>query len=76
MMEGPVFRSNVTPDVALSDGNGSDWFVSLVAPAVQLGGVRYAPAGEPIAGLGPLVFYGVLALAGYGLITLTRRGLR
>lgn len=69
-----TLSTNATPPIELSLGTNEQpsWLVSLLQPSVDLGAVHYAPAGEPAAGMGTLVFFGVLLLAGYGLIRLTR----
>ena len=69
-----TLRTNFTPPIELSIGSSEqpNPLVTLLQPAVDFGGVQYAPAGEPAAGLGTVVFFGVLLLASYGLIRLTK----
>lgn len=69
-----TLRTNLTPDIPLDVTRGGESpLLRLLQPAVDLGGAIYAPAGEPVAGLGPFVFFGVLGLATYGAFTLARR---
>jgi len=77
-----VIETNVTPPLELElagaaggEGDGGP-LLALVRPTVRgdVAGfpVRWAPAGEAIAGLGSVVFVGVLLLALYGAWSLLR----
>ena len=77
-----VLLSNITPPIPLSGGGGGGFGQRLMAwirPGIVgtlplVGAVNIAPYGAPTPGVGTLVFYGVLALTGYGAFKLfTRR---
>ncbi len=76
-----VLLSNITPPIPLG-GTGTGFSQKLLAwirPGIVgtlplVGAINVAPYGAPTPGVGPVVFYSVLALAGYGLFKLLKRG--
>ena len=77
-----VLLSNITPPIPLNGTGGggfSQRLMQLIRPGIVgtlplVGAVNVAPYGAPTPGVGTVVFYSVLALAGYGLFTLLKRG--
>lgn len=77
-----VLLSNITPPIPLSGSVGGGFsarFMGLIRPGIVgtlplVGSVNVAPYGAPTPGVGSVVFYTVLALAGYGLFKLLKRG--
>lgn len=77
-----VLLSNFTPPIPLNGSGGGGFsaaLMRLMRPGIigtlpLVGAVNVAPYGAPTSGVGTVVFYSVLALAGYGLFTLLKRG--
>lgn len=77
-----VLLSNITPPIPLNGGGGGGFnqrLMGWIRPGIVgtlplVGAVNVAPYGAPTPGVGTLVFYGVLALAGYGAFKLFKRG--
>ena len=71
-----TLESNLFPPIPLDDTSGGDssgvlgWLQPTLRGVPGFGTI--APYGEASAGVGALVFYGVLALAAFGAVSLFR----